>query len=91
MATYYISHRGNMAIQQECWVLTLEEAATLAKSRLMAAERGSYWDSNFVQPFRRAKRAKAAMMRLSTAGFTTGELSNALFSVGIDATERASY
>jgi len=91
MATYFISNRGNSAIQEECWTLTLAEAQAVCTSGLLPMGTGSYWDTNFGKPTRRAKRAKAATVRLYTAGFSTGELSNVLFNCDILATERSQY
>ena len=91
MASFYISNRGNYAIQEECWTLTLTEAQTVCASGLLPMPKGSYWDNHFQKPTRRAKRAKAATVRLYTAGFSTGELSNVLFNCDIMPTERSQF
>lgn len=77
MATYTISHPGNIAIQQEVWTMTLAEAR--AAATLLTTHVGSYWHENLVKPTNRAKRQKQATVRVYTAGFSTSELSNALF------------
>jgi hypothetical protein len=81
MATYRTSHPGNLAIQQEIWTLTPYEAVQALT--FLRAPRGSYWDSNLVKPLRRAKRAKAESFTVYTAGFSTGELSSALYAGGV--------
>lgn len=81
MATYRILHPGNIAIQQECWTLTRAEAASAITH--LDTHIGSYWHANLVRPYNRAKRNKAPTVRVYTAGFSTGELSNVLYASGM--------
>jgi len=87
MATVFTTHAGNRAIEEQCWNLSLHEAQ--AAIGLLDVRPGSYWDSNLVKPYRRAKRAKADMVRIYTAGFSTGEISNVLYACGSSVQHRA--
>jgi hypothetical protein len=89
MATYSISHPGNTAIQEECWTLTLDEA--LQASKVLDCRTGSYWEATVLRPYRRAKRAKAQTVRVVTAGFSTGELSNVLYACDVPVSQRNSF
>lgn len=80
MATYTTANPGNTALQTEVWTLTLAEAKAVLAA--LDTHKGSYWDAVVVQPTRRAQRAKAPSVRVYTAGFSTGELSNALYATG---------
>ena len=80
MATIATQYPGNLALQTEVWTLTLTEARAVCK--VLHAPKGSYWENNAVKPTRRAARAKAATVRLYTAGLSTGEFSNALYASG---------
>lgn len=80
MATYTTSHPGNIAIQTEVWTLTLDEAKSV--QNVLDCHKGSYWDSTIAKPYRSAKRLKAATVRIYTAGFSSGEFSNALYATG---------
>jgi hypothetical protein len=80
MATYTTTYPGNLALQTEVWTLTLDEAKSVQTQ--LNCHRGGYWDTNLVKPTRRAQRAKAATVRIYTAGFTSGEFSNALYASG---------
>ena len=76
MATYTISNPGNIAIETVVWTLSITEAK--AVQAYLDVRKGTYWESNLVKPYRRAKRAKAETVKVYTAGFSSGELSNAL-------------
>lgn len=80
MATYTTSYPGNMALQQEVWTLTVAEAKAVLP--LLDTHKGSYWESVVLKPLRRAVRAKAATVKVYTAGFSSGELSNRLYASG---------
>jgi hypothetical protein len=87
MATYRTSFPGNSALQQDIWTLTPAEAkVTLA---LLDPAPGSYWHHNLVRPLRRALRNKATTVTVYTAGFSTSELSNALYNGDIPVTPEA--
>src|SRR5262245_27394227 len=85
MATYTIQYPGNTALETQIWTLTLAEAKTVLD--LMHPEPGTFWDTELQKPYRRAKRAKAATVRVRTAHFSTSEFSNALFNCDIEKTE----
>ena len=89
MATYYVSNPGNTAIQQEVWMLTMDEA----KQAIAAFDTrlGTYWHSNLMQPYRRAWRKDAETVRIYTSGFSTGELSNVLCATGATVAERKTF
>ena len=80
MATYTTQYPGNTALQTEVWTLTLPEAKALLAE--LPCPKGSYWETTVARPYRRACRAKAATVRVYTAGFSSGELSNALYAAG---------
>lgn len=80
MATYATQYPGNLTLQTEVWTLTLAEAKAL--TTVLPCQPGSYWDATLMRPYRRAQRAKAATVRIYTAGFSSGELSNALYASG---------
>ena len=80
MATYRIQFPGNTALQTEIWTLALAEAK--AVTGLLGCPKGSYWETTLAKPTRRATRQHAATVRVYTAGFSTSELSNALFAAG---------
>ena len=84
MATYTTQFPGNAALQTEVWTLALPEAKAVCA--VLHAPKGSYWETNAVKPTRRAVRAKAATVRIYTAGFSTGEFSNALYASGASIT-----
>lgn len=89
MASYYVAHPGNTAIQTEVWNLTQQEAkAALA---LLKPSKGSYWHMNLEKAYRRAVRARADTLRVYTAGFSSGELSNILFNCDIPVSQRDQY
>lgn len=77
MATYTIQNPGNLAIQTEVWTLSIDEAK--AVQAFLDVRKGTYWESTLTKPYRRARRAKSETVTVYTAGFSTGELSNALF------------
>ena len=81
MATVTTSHPGNMALQQEVWTLTLAEGKHVLATAL-AAPKGSYWETTLLKPWRRATRAWNKTFTVYTAGFSTGELANALRAAG---------
>ena len=76
MATYITRNPGNLAIQTEVWTLSIAEAKTVQAH--LDVRKGTYWESNLVKPYRRARRAHAETVTVYTAGFSSGELSNAL-------------
>lgn len=76
MATYTTQNAGNLAIQTEVWTLSIAEAK--AAMRHLDCRKGTYWGNHLATPCRRAVRAKADHVRVYTAGFSTGELSNVL-------------
>jgi hypothetical protein len=88
MATYFVSHRGNSAIQQECWVLTTEEARQWVQEYKPGT--GTYYEG-LAKSYRRARRAHEAICTFTTGGFTTGEFANQLRALDIDVTERDTY
>lgn len=79
-ATATISYKGNLAL--ETYTFTIPLAAAFKAVELVGAKPGSYWESNLLKPARRAKRAKADVVKVYTAGFGASELSNVLFNVG---------
>jgi hypothetical protein len=81
MATYTISHPGNLALQTEVWTLTIDEAQHALM--LLDATKGSYWETTLLKPYRRARRQHLATVRVYTAGFSSGKLSNVLFNCDI--------
>lgn len=80
MATVTTQYPGNLAIQIDIWTLTLSEA--LDAIMTLAPHMGDYWYVNLTQPYRRALRKHADMVRIYTAGFSTGQLSNVLVATG---------
>lgn len=76
MATFYRSYPGNLALEEDVWTLSIAEAKAAATH--LNVSRGTYWESVLLKPTRRAVRAKQATVRVYTAGFSTGELSNVL-------------
>lgn len=56
--------------------------AELKGRREVGPASGSYWESNFGRPTRRAIRAKAETVEVWTAGFSTGQFANMLAEVG---------
>jgi hypothetical protein len=87
MAIYKTTYPGNTALQQEVWTLTCTEAKAILA--LLDAPRGSYWHTNLARPLHRARRAKSPTVTVYTAGFSTGEFSNALFNCDIAVTQQA--
>lgn len=81
MATYTTQNPGNLAIQTEVWTLSIEEAK--AVQGFLDTRKGGYWENHLVKPYRRAKRAKADVVKVYTAGFSSSALSNALFAAGV--------
>jgi hypothetical protein len=71
---------GNTALQTEVWMLALPEAKAVLS--VLDTPKGSYWEAHVLKPYRRAARMKAASVTVFTAGFSTGELSNALYATG---------
>jgi hypothetical protein len=82
MATYTVQHPGNTALQTEVWTLTLDEAFRACHC-LAPIAKGSYWEANLAKPYRRAKRQYLSTLRVYTAGFRSGELSNVLFNCDV--------
>lgn len=89
MATYYIGNRGNSAIQQEVWNVTVAEAK--AALPFLSTQKGSYWESVLLKPMRRAVRGKVETFKVYTAGFSTSEFSNALYNGDVTTSERETY
>jgi hypothetical protein len=81
MATMITQYPGNPALKECVWTLTVAEVKAAAK--LLDVHRGSYWERQLVQPLRRAVRAKAETVHISTAGFSTSDFSNVLANCGI--------
>jgi hypothetical protein len=88
MASYYISNRGNSAIQKECWILSTDEAKQAINE--IRPGKGTYYDG-LAKAYRRARRAHETTCRFSTGGFTTGEFANILASLDIAVSERPGY
>jgi hypothetical protein len=84
MATYTTQCPGNLAMQTEVWTLTLDEAKQALT--LLDARTGSYWDTNLTKPTRRNARLHLPTVRVYTAGFSSGELSNVLYASGATVT-----
>lgn len=87
MATVYTSHRGNLAIEQDNWKLSVDEAKKLVawmKSENIGTRIGSTWHYFVVKPIRSAIARKLDTVRLYTAGFTSGEFHNFLCAAGIE-------
>ena len=80
MASYTIAHPGNMALETTVWSLSCDEAAGAAA--LLDTRRGTYWHLNLVKATQRATRTRSPMVQVYTAGFSSGELSNALYAAG---------
>jgi len=76
MASYVTQHPGNLAIQTEVWTLSIAEAK--AVQAFLDVHKGGFWERHLVKPYRQARRAKADFVKVYTAGFTSGEFSNAL-------------
>lgn len=87
MATYFTQHPGNLAIQTEVWTLPLAEAK--AALTYLDTRKGGYWERVVLKPYRRTVRTKAETVRVYTAGFSTSELSNALYNADISVTRVA--
>lgn len=79
-ATVTTSYKGNTALETQVWTIPVKAALEAAGE--LGARPGSYWEANLAKPARKAKRAKLDTVRVFTAGFSSGELSNVLFSVG---------
>ena len=88
MATYFISHPGNTAIQSECWIIPTAEAKQALA--YLKPGTGTYYEG-LAKSYRRARRAHEATCRFTTGGFTTAELANILRSLDIDVAERPTY
>lgn len=71
---------GNTAIEEHVFTLPLAAARAVAKA--LDCRSGSYWHTKLAAPMRRAARAKRDHVSVATAGFSTGELASALYSVG---------
>ena len=87
MATCTTQYPGNLALQTEVWTLTRKEARRVIDGDgvtppLLDTSRGSYWETNLLKPYRRACRAQTPTVTIFTAGFSSGELSNALYAAG---------
>jgi hypothetical protein len=89
MASYFVSQRGNTALQAEIWRLSVADA--LVVSRILDRTPGSYWHTTLLRPAHRARRGNQPEVLITTAGFSTGELANALAACEIPYTERPSY
>jgi hypothetical protein len=76
MATYIVQNPGNLAIETVVWTLSIAEAKSVQEH--LDVRKGTYWEMNLVKPYRRARRVKADTVKVYTAGFSAGELSNAL-------------
>jgi hypothetical protein len=87
MASYRTQFPGNLALQTEVWTLTLDEATHALP--LLDTRKGSYWESELLKPTRRAKRQHLDAVRVYTAGFSTGQLSNVLYASGATVTRSA--
>jgi hypothetical protein len=88
MATYYVSQRGNSALQAECWRLSTDEAHRW----LQAYDTGNGSNAQWLRKaYRRARRAHAAVCTLTTGGCATGEFANQLRALDIAVTERETY
>ena len=88
-ASYYISSRGNMAIQAECWIIDI--AAAKQACKLLDCRPGTYWQNHIGRATRSASRAKLDTVRVNTAGYSTSDLYNVLRSFDCTVTERDSY
>jgi hypothetical protein len=89
MASYFVSSRGNPALQAEVWRLSVADALRVA--RLLDCTPGSYWHGKVLRPARSARRGQHPEVLIATAGFSTGEFASALAACEIGYTERASY
>jgi hypothetical protein len=89
MASYFVHHRGNTALQTDIWRLSVADALRVAACLDCAP--GSYWHGTVLKPARRARRGKQPEVLVLTAGFSTGEFANALAACEIPYTERSSY
>lgn len=79
-AVYVRYHAGNAAIQQDVWTIPMDIAKMLME--VLDVRPGTYWESNFAKPYRKAVRAKAVTLKVYTAGFSTSDFHNALSEVG---------
>jgi len=76
MASCEILYPGNIAIETHAWTLSIAEAK--AVQAFLGCGKGGFWERHLVKPYRQARRAKANFVKVYTAGFASGELSNAL-------------
>ena len=87
MATYTVTSPGNTALQQEIWTLSLAEARALIAH--FDCRPGTYWQATVKRPYALARCNAAQTVRVYTAGFSSGELSNALVAAGFKVTTSA--
>ena len=81
VATYTVACRGNLAMQTEVFMIPVLVAKQLIKEVLDCTP-GTYWETVLKRPTNRAIRHRHAHVRVLVAGFTTGELCNALATAG---------
>ena len=91
MATYLTQYPGNLALQTEVWTLTRREARRVldgdgVNPPVLDTSAGSYWEKTLLKTYRRACRSQALTIRVYTAGFASGEFSNALYASGAEIT-----
>jgi hypothetical protein len=89
MASYFVSNRDKPTLHADIWRLSVAEAVRVAASLDCAP--GSYWHGHLLKPAHRARRGKQPEVLVTTAGFSTGELANALAACEIAYTERPTY
>jgi hypothetical protein len=88
MATYYVSQRGNIALQAECWTLLVGEAKQWIDA--YTPGKGTYYEG-LAKSYRRARRAHEATCTFTTGGCASGEFANQLRALDIEVTERETY
>lgn len=81
-ATYQTANPGNRAIEAQIFSIPVAAARLVVKE--LRCEPGTYWEAKVLKPMRRAIRAKLDSFSVSVGGFSTGELANALRSVGCE-------
>jgi hypothetical protein len=77
---YKITHAGNMAMQQEAFVLPIDVAKDVAAK--LDCRVGQYWNTHLLKPLRRAIRAKSAVVIIYAAGFSTSDIFDSLAALG---------
>ena len=75
MMTMETVNKGNIAIQVEVWTVDIELAKRIKKV-IGKYSRNSYWHSHVTLPLRWAVKNGQSVVKVTTAGFMTGEFSN---------------